>query len=52
MSDTEDEAPKPEGPAKLGHRKVDPVTGEVAFKKVCGGGGTAQGMDACSPRRR
>jgi hypothetical protein len=26
---------KAEGPAKLGHRKVDPVTGEVAYKKVC-----------------
>ena len=34
MSDTEDEGEKPEGPAKLGHRKVNPVTGEVAFKKV------------------
>ena len=25
---------KAEGPSKLGHRKVNKVTGEVAFKKV------------------
>lgn len=36
MSGSEDEAERPEGPARLGHRKVDPKTGEVAYKKVCG----------------